>query len=77
MLQRYESVLENLQWGDDWHVMCATTPGRVQGRFFDGPTSCASWVSRQVQVSITRVFFSPHLFDILMLIREVVSMGYG
>ena len=47
-LQRYESVLENLQWGDDWHVMCATTPGRVQGRDFDGPSSCASWVSRQV-----------------------------
>ena len=45
ILQRYESVLENLQWGDDWHVMCATTPGRVQGRVFDGPSSCASWVS--------------------------------
>ena len=44
-LQRYESVLENLQWGDDWHVMCATTPGRVHGRVFNGPSSCASWVS--------------------------------
>lgn len=44
-LQRYESILENLQNGDDWHEMCATTPGRVQGRYFDGPTSCASWVS--------------------------------
>lgn len=44
-LQRYESVLENLQWDDVWQVMCATTPGRVQGRNFDGPSSCASWVS--------------------------------
>jgi len=44
-IHRYESVLENLQWGDDWHVMCATTPGQVQGRSFDGPTSCASWRS--------------------------------
>jgi hypothetical protein len=44
LFQRYESVLENLQRGDDWHAMCATTPGRVQGRIFDGPSSCASWV---------------------------------
>ena len=43
--QRYESGLENLQAGDDWQEMCATTPGHVQGRDFDGPTSCATWVS--------------------------------
>ncbi|KAF8815875.1 hypothetical protein BYT27DRAFT_7078771, partial [Phlegmacium glaucopus] len=44
-IHRYESILMNLQNGDDWHEMCATTPGHVQGRDFDGPTSCASWVS--------------------------------
>jgi len=42
-IHRYESGLENLKGGDDWHEMCATTPGHVQGRDFDGPTSCASW----------------------------------
>ena len=48
VLQRYESVLDNLQNGDDWHEMCATTPGHVQGRSFDGPTSCAIGVSWQI-----------------------------
>ena len=75
IFQRYESVLENLQWGDDWHVMCATTPGRVQGRNFDGPTSCASWVSLQI---IEVFFWFLHdLFNIRMFIREVASMLYG
>ena len=44
-LQRYESGLVNLQSGDDWQEMCATTPGHIQGKDFDGPTSCAYWVS--------------------------------
>ena len=44
-LQRYESGLVNLQGGDDWQEMCATTPGHIQGKDFDGPTSCATWVS--------------------------------
>lgn len=44
-IHRYESILMNLQKGDDWHEMCATTPGHVQGRDFKGPTSCASWRS--------------------------------
>ena len=44
VLQRYESGLVNLQSGDDWQEMCATTPAHVQGKDFDGPTSCAIWV---------------------------------
>ena len=44
-LQRYESGLVNLQGGDNWQEMCATTPGHIQGKDFDGPTSCATWVS--------------------------------
>ena len=44
-LQRYESRLMNLQSGDDWQEMCATTPGHIQGKYFNGPTSCATWVS--------------------------------
>ena len=50
--------------------MCATTPGRVQGQIFDGPTSCASWVSLQTR-------YSRGLFDIRIFIREVASMRFG
>ncbi|KAF8811608.1 hypothetical protein BYT27DRAFT_7208251 [Phlegmacium glaucopus] len=42
---RYESILMNLQNSDDWHEMCATTPGHVQGRDFDGPTSWRSGIN--------------------------------
>jgi len=42
-IHRYESGLVNLQPGDDWQEMCATTPGRIQDKDFDGPTSCATW----------------------------------
>ena len=53
----------NLQNGDDWHEMCATTPGRVQGRNFDGPTSCASWVSFFLRTNNNNIFdFTRMLF---------------
>ena len=71
-IQRYESVLENLQQGDDWHIMCATTPGQIQGRSFDGPTSCASWV-RCLVWFLKFIGFT----DIRILIRKVVLMRYG
>lgn len=29
--------------------MCATTPGNIQGVHYDGPTSCADWVSIVIQ----------------------------
>ena len=54
----------NLAWwmqsGDDWQEVCATTPGHVQGKDFDGPTSCATWVRWHVYIS--SLFFSYDLF---------------
>ncbi|KIM47271.1 hypothetical protein M413DRAFT_23494 [Hebeloma cylindrosporum] len=41
----YHSELENLQGGEDWRVMCSTTPGNIQGVHYDGPTSCVDWGS--------------------------------
>ena len=49
LYQLYHSELQNLQGGEDWQVMCATTPGNMQGVHYNGPTSCADWVRIAVQ----------------------------
>ena len=69
----------NLRGGDNWQEMCATTPGHVQGRDFDGPTSCATWVSwlHSVFFFLFRFLFlfSRRLFDPIS--GRVGSMEYG
>ncbi|CAK5271592.1 unnamed protein product [Mycena citricolor] len=39
-LRRIESRLENVQSGDDWRVMCDTTPADFGGQHFDHPDMC-------------------------------------
>ncbi|KAF9461014.1 hypothetical protein BDZ94DRAFT_1323637 [Collybia nuda] len=42
-LRRYEQHLENIHGGDDWKVMCTTSPTDFHDHHFDTPTSCANW----------------------------------
>ncbi|KAI1796212.1 hypothetical protein LXA43DRAFT_657772 [Ganoderma leucocontextum] len=39
-MRRYEARLMNLRHGDDWDLMCRTTPATISGVHFDSPTSC-------------------------------------
>ena len=65
----------NLQGGDNWQEICATTPGHIQGKDFDGPTSCATWVSL---TSVCFFFFFFHIAYLMILISgRVESMEYG
>ncbi|KAH6890875.1 hypothetical protein BKA70DRAFT_1120107 [Coprinopsis sp. MPI-PUGE-AT-0042] len=38
--RKYEAQLENLRAGDDWMIMCSSTPAEFRGLRFDGPHSC-------------------------------------
>lgn len=38
--RRIESVLENLQPGSNWQIMCATTPANIDGHYYGGPAQC-------------------------------------
>ncbi|KAH9830814.1 uncharacterized protein C8Q71DRAFT_323236 [Rhodofomes roseus] len=37
---RFEARLWDLHGGEDWMVMCETTPTDIHGHHFDGPTHC-------------------------------------
>ncbi|EJF62421.1 hypothetical protein DICSQDRAFT_169461 [Dichomitus squalens LYAD-421 SS1] len=39
-MRRYEARLMNLRHGDDWDLMCRTTPADISGIHFDHPDSC-------------------------------------
>ncbi|KAI0371603.1 hypothetical protein BV20DRAFT_185035 [Pilatotrama ljubarskyi] len=38
--QRFEARLDGIGKGDDWGMMCATTPATIHGLHFDRPSSC-------------------------------------
>ncbi|KAF6754038.1 hypothetical protein DFP72DRAFT_900236 [Ephemerocybe angulata] len=40
MTRRFEAVLENMQDGDNWQIMCTTTPADLKGFHFPTPTMC-------------------------------------
>ncbi|KAF8647827.1 hypothetical protein AX16_006529 [Volvariella volvacea WC 439] len=42
-LHRYEAHMRNLLDGDDWKVMCSTTPVHLRGREYSSPDHCANW----------------------------------
>jgi len=39
-LRRIEAQIRDIQRGDDWKVMCATTPVTYRGIYYPGPTQC-------------------------------------
>ncbi|KAF4616443.1 hypothetical protein D9613_008228 [Agrocybe pediades] len=41
--RRFEAQLINLHPGDDWHVLCPTTPVVIRGRHISAPDTCADW----------------------------------
>ncbi|KAF4610122.1 hypothetical protein D9613_010403 [Agrocybe pediades] len=41
--RRFEGQLINLHPGDDWHVLCPTTPVVIRGRHLSAPDTCADW----------------------------------
>lgn len=55
-LQRIESHLENLPWGDDGIKMCSSTPAEFHGLRFDGGHTCVYWVSQCFLLSIRSIF---------------------
>ncbi|KAI0355350.1 hypothetical protein OH77DRAFT_319140 [Trametes cingulata] len=38
--QRFEARLDGIGKGDDWDMMCATTPATIRGVHFDRPSTC-------------------------------------
>lgn len=44
--QKYEAQLMNLRHGDNWDLMCSTTPATIRGMHFDSPQVCEVTVSR-------------------------------
>ncbi|KAJ3537632.1 hypothetical protein NMY22_g5513 [Coprinellus aureogranulatus] len=44
MTRRFEALLEHMQHGDNWQIMCATTPADLKGFHFPTPTMCERWV---------------------------------
>ncbi|KAF9555886.1 hypothetical protein CPC08DRAFT_111711 [Agrocybe pediades] len=46
--RRFESQLMNLHPGDDWHVLCPTTPVEIRGRNISAPDTCADWGLRGI-----------------------------
>lgn len=45
LLQRMRSRLWNIEPGEDWKLMCATTPADINGVHFLGPKYCEDGVS--------------------------------
>jgi len=41
--KRYEMYMENLRPGDDWQVMCSSTPASFMGMTFSHPHYCVRW----------------------------------
>ncbi|PIL37311.1 hypothetical protein GSI_01004 [Ganoderma sinense ZZ0214-1] len=39
-MRKYEAPLRNLRRGDDWDLMCSTTPATIRGVHFDSPKTC-------------------------------------
>lgn len=50
VLQRIESRLWNLQKGDDWATICATTPADIHDIHYPQPTYCHDKV-RVIEIS--------------------------
>ncbi|KAI9056520.1 hypothetical protein FKP32DRAFT_1616007 [Trametes sanguinea] len=43
-IERYEGRLDGIASGDDWQMMCDTTPATIIGTHFDHPSSCENRV---------------------------------
>ncbi|TEB23645.1 hypothetical protein FA13DRAFT_1639601 [Coprinellus micaceus] len=48
MTRRFEALLENMQDGENWQIMCATTPADIKGFHFPTPTMCERSVRTRV-----------------------------
>lgn len=48
MTRRFEAALENMQDGDDWRIMCTTTPADLRGFHFPTPTICERWDTEDI-----------------------------